>query len=335
MKRGKRQIAWTAVAVLAASLVLLHGCALFNQPPIARISASVLTGTSPLAVQLDASASIDPDGSIVTYLWDFGDGETANGVSVSHAFTATTETVIYTVTLTVTDNNQTRAETSQTIEVHPNEGGGTGGDGGEGFPVARFTRTPLIGRSPLSVSFDAGASTPGTGTIDAYNWDFGDGATATGRNVTHTYSPDRTEEYTVSLLVWNSEGQVDAEQHEVIIIVPEGITGDEDTVAEVTSTDPDQIYVSPDISSIPSLFEVSFDPRGSYADAGHQLLYFAWDFGDGNTQVETSDLEITHIYELGTITRTFMARMTVYDDQGLFDTAVVNVTLIHDPDAAD
>ena len=338
MNRRNRQAIWLASAALAAALlILLPGCALFNQPPIARISASVLSGTSPLAVIFDASASIDPDGSIVAYLWDFGDGETANGVNVSHAFTATTETVIYTVTLTVTDDQRNRTETTQTIEVHPGDGtpGGDDGNGGEGFPVARFTRTPLIGRTPLAVTFDAIDSTPGTGTIDAYNWDFGDGSTGTGRQVTHTYTPTATREYTVTLMVWNSVGVVDAEQHEVIVIVPEGITGDEDPVADVTVTDPDQIYVSPDIASIPSLFEVSFDPRGSYADAGHELIYYAWDFGDGETQVETEDLQVTHIYQSSTFTRTYMARLTVYDDQGLFDTMVVNVTVTHDPDAAD
>jgi serine protease len=53
-------------------------------------------------VSFDGSGSTDPDGSIVSYAWDFGDGTTGTGVNVTHIYTVAG---IYTATLTVTDNS--------------------------------------------------------------------------------------------------------------------------------------------------------------------------------------------------------------------------------------
>jgi PKD repeat protein len=53
-------------------------------------------------VSFDGSDSYDPDGYIVDYIWDFGDGNSANGVTALHTYTAPGS---YTVTLTVVDND--------------------------------------------------------------------------------------------------------------------------------------------------------------------------------------------------------------------------------------
>jgi len=57
---------------------------------------------APLTVDFDASGSYDPDGSIVSYTWNFGDGATGTGSTVSHTYTSGN---IYIVSLTVTDND--------------------------------------------------------------------------------------------------------------------------------------------------------------------------------------------------------------------------------------
>jgi len=309
-------------------LGLVLACSLFNRSPVARIAADVLAGDSPLVVTFNAVDSTDPDGTIVSYAWDFGDGDTDAGETVQHAFVATTETEIFTVTLTVTDDGGAQAVAEQSIEVRAGEGDAT--DAGEGLPVARFDVDAFIGVAPVAVTFDAADSTAGTGTIIAYDWDFGDEQDTSGVEVTHTFNADETEEFTVTLFVWNSEGQVDTEQKVIIAIVPENDTGDEGPEAEVALTALDRIYESEDRPDVPSLYEASFDPRGCSSSAGHTIDYFAWDFGDGEFQVETSDLVATHIYELRTATHTYVARLTVYDDQGEEDSASVNVTLTDD-----
>jgi len=58
-----------------------------NTPPTARISTSKSVGVSPLLVELDASDSIDSDGSIVSYSWNLGDGNNATGAQISNTYT--------------------------------------------------------------------------------------------------------------------------------------------------------------------------------------------------------------------------------------------------------
>ena len=73
-----------------------------NSPPIASFTATPSSGTVPLTVQFNASASADSGGSIAGYSWNFGDNSAAgSGATTSHVFQAAG---VYTVTLTVTDN---------------------------------------------------------------------------------------------------------------------------------------------------------------------------------------------------------------------------------------
>ncbi len=71
-----------------------------NQAPRAVASASPSAGTAPLAVQLSAAGSVDSDGSIASYLWTFGDGQSSTQAQPSHTYAAGN----WVATLTVTDN---------------------------------------------------------------------------------------------------------------------------------------------------------------------------------------------------------------------------------------
>ncbi|TAK02841.1 MAG: PKD domain-containing protein [Candidatus Manganitrophaceae bacterium] len=92
-----------------------------NQPPAATFSATPLTGTAPLSVSFDASASSDPDGTIATYTWNFGDGTTGSGVTTGHTYPNPGN---FTATLTVTDNGGLQNSTTRGIAVQPPAGGG-------------------------------------------------------------------------------------------------------------------------------------------------------------------------------------------------------------------
>ncbi len=85
-----------------------------NQPPVASFSATPETGPAPLTVSFNASASSDPDGSIASYAWQFGDGGTGSGQTISHIYNSPGT---YTATLTVTDNQGLTGTTSRTITV--------------------------------------------------------------------------------------------------------------------------------------------------------------------------------------------------------------------------
>lgn len=72
-----------------------------NLRPTANFTVDATTGSTPLVVQFDGSASVDPDGSIVGYTWDFGDGTTGSGEVTSHTYDVPGP---YTPRLTVTDD---------------------------------------------------------------------------------------------------------------------------------------------------------------------------------------------------------------------------------------
>ena len=86
-----------------------------QKPPVAIFSApdSALVNQT---ITLDASQSYDTDGNIVNYTWNFGDGETGYGVTVTHSYS---EPGNYTITLTVIDNDGLSNSTSKQIEIQP------------------------------------------------------------------------------------------------------------------------------------------------------------------------------------------------------------------------
>ena len=77
-----------------------------NVPPSASFSSAV----SGLDVAVDASASTDPDGTVASYAWTFGDGGTGTGATATHRYASPGT---YTVTLTVTDDDGATATTTR------------------------------------------------------------------------------------------------------------------------------------------------------------------------------------------------------------------------------
>jgi len=111
-----------------------------NQPPTA-LSGGPYTGEVNSPVFFDGSASYDSDGTIQTYSWEFGDGETSNGIQVGHTYTSTGN---YTLILQVTDNNGTKSTHSTTVSIYaegqlpdnpPDQNNTDGNQNGFSFPV--------------------------------------------------------------------------------------------------------------------------------------------------------------------------------------------------------
>lgn len=140
----------------------------------------------------DAAASTDPDGTVSSYAWDFGDGSTASGVQAQHSFA---KAGTYTVSLTVTDNSGRTGTTSQSVTV-----GSTTPSGKP--PVAALTAACSYG---TGCAFDGSKSTDPDGDIASYDWAFGDNTTATGAKVTHAY-PNARKDYVAQLTVTDRTG---------------------------------------------------------------------------------------------------------------------------------
>lgn len=84
-----------------------------NLPPIANFEAIPERGIAPLHVAFDAGASTDPDGLVMRYEWNFGNGVN-RGPELLHTFS---EPGTYEVTLTIIDDGGKRSRRTRTIEV--------------------------------------------------------------------------------------------------------------------------------------------------------------------------------------------------------------------------
>jgi len=177
-----------------------------NLPPVADAGPDgVAVAGEPIA--FDGSGSSDPNDSIVSFVWDFGDGEQATGVAASHVYSATG---IYTATLTVTDEYGATATDEAIINVLSRPVANAG-------PDIRVLVT-------IETILDGTASADSDGEIVAYNWDFGDGDTGLGALESHWWAPPGT--YTVTLVVTDNDGLTAADTATVEVITPSAATVD-------------------------------------------------------------------------------------------------------------
>ncbi|HIE30195.1 TPA: PKD domain-containing protein [Candidatus Poribacteria bacterium] len=164
-----------------------------NIPPTADAGVAEIAAKVGEEIQLDGSASTDEDGTIATFNWDFGDGEVGEGEKITHAYTEVGE---YTVTLTVTDDkgDTGTAEIKVTVTEPENIP-----------PVAVIAGdAEITAKAGETLEFDGSGSTDEDGTIKAYNWDFGDGASDTEAKTSRVY--EKAGEFVVTLTVTDDKG---------------------------------------------------------------------------------------------------------------------------------
>jgi hypothetical protein len=85
-----------------------------NKPPVANASLSEHTGLLGVGVLFDGSRSYDADGYLTMWRWDFGDGTTGGGEKTTHVYQ---HLGVYTVTLTVTDDDGATGEDTMTVQI--------------------------------------------------------------------------------------------------------------------------------------------------------------------------------------------------------------------------
>lgn len=144
------------------------------------------------------------DGTIVTYIWNWGDSNAnSNGITSSHTYT---NSGTYTITLTVTDNFGAKTTSTKSITVTsppvivsnlP--------------PVSKFTTTI----NNLAVTF-VSTSTDSDGSIVSYLWNLGvNGVTNTNQQFTYNYPTAGT--YTVTLTVTDNTGATSSSTQTVTV----------------------------------------------------------------------------------------------------------------------
>ncbi len=177
-----------------------------NTPPVAIIKATQ-NETTPFLVNYSASTSYDPDGFIAGYSWNFGDGSTHTAASseIDHTYSIAG---VYTVALTVTDNEGGTAQDITTITIV--------GEQPQEPPIAAFN-LDVSDLDTTLVNFDANASYDPDGSITSYSWNFGDGETGSGMYASHAYTASGN--YSVTLTVMDDDGETNREVHEVVITI--------------------------------------------------------------------------------------------------------------------
>ena len=149
----------------------------------------------------------DPDGTIASFFWNFGDGNTSSSPNPSHTYSHSGQ---YTVTLIVTDDNGGQNSTEITITV-PNI-----------LPIAGFSYSPRNVTTARTVNFDGGSpySYDKDGSIVNWAWDFdGNGIVdAYGATASHLYS--NPGNYTVILNVTDDEGGWDTSEKNITVYSP-------------------------------------------------------------------------------------------------------------------
>ena len=161
-------------------------------------------------------------------------------------------------------------------------------------PVANFTWSPLIPKVGELVTFDASASTPDGGTIVKYEWDFGDGETATGKMVSHTYANPGI--YTVTLNVTDSQGLWDIEEKQIQVVQPHGPKANFTWTPETPKAGEKVLFNAS--SSLPGWNGTHIMP----------ITEYRWNFGDGNTTTTTSPI-VHHTYQKSGV---YYVTLTVY-----------------------
>jgi len=197
----KRSLKILSIPIFVGVLFLLGGCGwLFNKPPVAEFTWEPLQPMAGEEVTFDASSSYDPEGCILQYQWNFGDGTTASGEIVKHIFI---DDGTYTVTLTVEDKwgeKDTKTQTITVLNPPPELKWVTVTDlNGGRIEVGDILQFEVKGIDPASL---------GLKYIASYHWDFGDGTQATGRIVTHSYecSNNKCTYYTVTVTLIDDDG---------------------------------------------------------------------------------------------------------------------------------
>lgn len=246
MMRSNQYFLYAGLVFLLAALVMPCAAASSNVQsgyitvgiaPVAQFDAHYAFTTLPATVRfVDNSLGSTP----MTYAWDFGDGSTSNEQNPTHVYS---QRGTYTVTLTVKNAyGSSTAVKRDFITVGM---------------VARpdFTANPTTGNDPLPVKFTDMTS----GSVDTWQWDFGDGKRSTEQNPTHTYWVPGV--YTVILTVSNEYGQADVTKIQYITVVG-------DLVAKFNA----------DPASGKAPLAVKFEDRSTGGPTA-----WTWDFGDGTT----------------------------------------------------
>ena len=256
-----------------------------NGPPVIDTMTVPATADEGSPVAMSAAASDAPTDTL-TYDWDFGDSNSGTGDSVTHTWA---DDGVYTVTLTVTDDDGGVDDQTATITINNVD------------PSIDVMTVPS-GDEGANLLLSAVASDPGADTL-TYTWDFGDGSpAATGDTLTHAWADDGV--YSVTLTVTDDDGGSISQTGTATIgnLAP--------TITSLTGP------ITGDEGDTLTFDAVATDP-------GADTFTWQWDFGDGTPAVTGAATE-SHLFADDGV---YGVTATVTDDDGASASATLLVTI--------
>lgn len=262
-----------------------------NERVQAAFEAEPQTGEAPLIVKFDASKSIDPDGEIVSYEWEFNeDGrfDDSKGVHTEYTYEKTGK---YKAELRVTDNNDEFDIAEKIIEVTE-----------KAIPKVVITHDNIVEKfdTGKSYTFSGENSMSPNGKIKKYKWDFGDKSPAV-ETITASHIFKEHGNYTVTLEITDEKGIKAEGTLDIIVKISDGAP------QAVIVTTPKLEEGEEELKgSAP--FQIQFDASNSQ-DKDNNIIEYQWDF-DGDSQIDSKNVKATYVYsEKGS----YEAKLTVID----------------------
>jgi len=258
-------------------------------------------------VDVDASASQDPDGGVLTFAWSFPGG-TPNTGSGEQSSTTYNNAGVFTITLTVTDDENQVTKCQQSLTVQ------------NALPLCQFTQDTTSGLAPLTVNFDAGGSTDqdeGGSSITSYRWVFGDGDIFTTANALTSHTYDDVGSYNVTLTVQDDEAGTSTNVCTVTI--------------DATGLPPTALFTADPVSGTldneddPIDFDASTSTDND--ELGASIVNYSWTFDDGTPTQNTGNNTITHTFSDPGV---YSVTLTVTDDEGQTDSITLNYVVDSD-----
>jgi PKD repeat protein len=213
----------------------------------------------------------------IIYEWFFGDGNTSSDKNATHVYAKGGQ---YTVRLRLTNSNGCRDSVSQTVTVNPK-------------PIAAFSTSRACAGDPVTFTDETSVN---TGSIQTYQWSFGDGKSSADQNPVHTFATQGS--FNVTLIAISDKGCSDTVTQKITVYsVPQiGFSANNVCVGNATQF------------------------TNQFVSASYK---YVWDFGDGDSSEAVSP---AHSYSAGgayTVTllvtnsngctRTMSKSVTVYD----------------------
>ncbi|NUO82968.1 PKD domain-containing protein, partial [candidate division KSB1 bacterium] len=290
-----------------------------NAPPTAIASASPTSGGAPLLVQFTGSGSTDTDGTIVSFAWDFGDGNTSTQADPQYTYNALGNRI---ARLIVTDNGGAKDTATVAINVIdclslPSAPGYGKIKGGDQTHVDKVTYCFTGGPGNMQLQYE----------VYDVDTNIEVEARVNGKKVFNA-PITLSSQWSTALTAFIPDSVIlDSGMNELVFDNTKNPTNTNlwgvrnVSIGPPPANQPPNAVASASPTIGPAPTNVQFTGSGSN-DPDGTIASHAWNFGDGNTSTQANP---AHTYNAAGI---YSARLIVIDNGGAADTAFVSIEIV-------